>query len=180
MKDKEKLKFMTVKEIHELFKDEKGEYAKSIKTVYRYVEKLKEVGMLVEAGRRVTKDNRYTEFLYCLKAQLIFFEDPPEDERWWNKEEMLKEYIDNLFPLVESQIEEEKLDEEVYKKFLAEFNSLKSSIVDEMVLQAEHNTTIADVYRKVAGGKINMLNDVAALIVTLIKHSEIFDPIRKC
>jgi len=144
------------------------------------VEKLKEAGIIVEAGRRVTKDSRFTEFLYCMKAELIFFEDPPEEERWWNKEDTLQEYIDNLFPLIESQIGEEKLDEEAYKKFLVRFNALKSTIVDEIVLQAEHNNTIADVYRKVPAGKINALNDVAALLVVLMTHSELFDPIRKC
>ncbi|MCG3218775.1 MAG: transcriptional repressor, partial [Candidatus Heimdallarchaeota archaeon] len=180
IRDEEKLKFMTVKEIHELFKDEEGKYSKSLKTVYRYVEKLKEAGIIVEAGRRVTKDSRFTEFLYSLKAELIFFEDPPEEERWWNKEETLKDYIDKLFPLIQSQVEEEKLDEEVFKKFLTQFNSLKATIIDEIVLQAEHNKTIADVYRKTHVGKINTLNDVAALMVILMNHSEIFDPIRKC
>ena len=85
LKREKELLYLTVKEIHEFYKDEEGEYSKSLKTVYRYLEKMKEVGYIVEGGRRVTENKRNTEFLYCLKAELIFFEDEPEDERWWNQ-----------------------------------------------------------------------------------------------
>ncbi len=176
LKDGKDLLYLTVKEIHEFYRDEEGR-SKSLKTVYRYLEKLKEVGYIVEGGRRVTESKRNTEFLYCLKAELLFFEDEPEAERWWNKEDGLNNFLSKVTPLITSQLDNEGLDDTVLKSFLAAYYREKDKIVDDIVLNAEHSKSIADVYRSIPPSKINYFNDTAALLVILMKNPDLFVPI---
>jgi Fe2+ or Zn2+ uptake regulation protein len=177
LKKENELLYLTVKEIHEFYRDEEGRYSKSLKTVYRYLEKLKEVGYIVEGGRRVTENKRNTEFLYCLKGELIFFEDEPEGERWWNRDDGLNDFLSKVSPLIASQLDDKKLDDPILKSFLASFYKEKDKIVDEIVMSAEQNQKIADVYRAISTSKINYFNDTAALLVILMKHPDIFVPI---
>ena len=176
LKKENELLYLTVKEIHEFYRDDEGKYTKSLKTIYRYLEKLKEVGYIVEGGRRVTENKRNTEFLYCLKAELLFFEDEPENERWWNRDDGLKDFLSKVTPLITSQLDLE-FDESMLKSFLAAYYKEKDKIVDEIVLSAEKEHEIADVYRAIPPSKINYFNDTAALLVILMKHPDIFIPI---
>jgi len=53
---------MTVKEIHNLYYDiDNNKHTKAIKTIYRYLEKLEEEGLVTVAGHRITEGVRVAD-----------------------------------------------------------------------------------------------------------------------
>ena len=65
-------KNMTAKEIHDLYTDEDTKkHTYTIKTIYRYLEKLEEANLIIVAGHRLTKGNRIEcEFCHVRCAYL--------------------------------------------------------------------------------------------------------------
>ncbi|MHA1186221.1 MAG: hypothetical protein ACTSSK_04990 [Candidatus Heimdallarchaeota archaeon] len=66
-------KHMTVKEIHDLYIDQDtNKHTYTIKTIYRYLEKLEELNLIIVSGHRLTKGNRLPEKLYARTANIFF------------------------------------------------------------------------------------------------------------
>ncbi|MHA1307742.1 MAG: hypothetical protein ACTSQN_10680, partial [Candidatus Heimdallarchaeota archaeon] len=66
-------KHMTVKEIHDLYIDEETKkHTYTIKTIYRYLEKLEDADLIIVSGHRLTKGNRLPEKLYARTANIFF------------------------------------------------------------------------------------------------------------
>ena len=81
-------KYLTVKEIHELFwMSEKKKYGKSMKTIYRYMDLLENADLVKVAGHRKQKNSRMTEKLYCRSALLYYDKETPSMEKWWKTPE---------------------------------------------------------------------------------------------
>ncbi|MCY3412672.1 MAG: hypothetical protein INQ03_13625 [Candidatus Heimdallarchaeota archaeon] len=178
LKNETEMLYLTAKEIHDLYL-EKGKHKKSLKTVYKYIKELRDVDVLVEAGRRVTKNKRNTEFLYCLKSEMMLFEDAPVEERFWSNEEKVEGYVNKVIPLIESQLEGKRINKDKYKEFIRNYRHHLETISDNIVKDAEHNEVIANVYRSIQSDKrehkVLMISEAAALIVILLKHRDIIE-----
>lgn len=180
-KDCNKMLFLTPKEIHEFYKDEekstseKPVYKKSIKTVYRYLDKLKEAGFVVEAGKRMSDNSRMVENLYCLSAEIFFVEDPPIEERWWGQEGALDSFNLIINKCFGNDPEETKIDEDLMRKFF----KLLDEQVDKIVHEANESEEIMNAYRNAGHYKINDLNKSAGIFLVLLKHPEILSEMGK-
>ena len=84
---------MTVKEIHELYMLPNGKYSKTLKTIYRYLEILDQLKLVMVAGHRKYEGKRTLEKLYCRTAKIFFTDDPSKKERWLETDEG-KQYLD--------------------------------------------------------------------------------------
>ncbi len=80
-------KYMSAKDIHELYKDPTLSYSKSMKTIYRYIEILEKAELLEYIGFRRLPDSRITENLYRRTALLFYSKEPM---KWWELPEYKK------------------------------------------------------------------------------------------
>ncbi|MHA2253428.1 MAG: hypothetical protein ACXAD7_23930 [Candidatus Kariarchaeaceae archaeon] len=80
---------MTVKEIHQLYYiPEENAYEKSERTIYRYLKKLEEAGIVVIGGRRVTEGKLTVENIYCLASRFFYYAEPRVE--WWSTKEAIE------------------------------------------------------------------------------------------
>ena len=77
---------MTVKEIHDLYTLPDGKHSKTLKTIYRYMDILEQLGLVKLAGHRKTKGKRSLEKLYCRTAKVFFNDDDAHKETWLSTE----------------------------------------------------------------------------------------------
>ncbi|MBD3191263.1 MAG: hypothetical protein GF308_11495 [Candidatus Heimdallarchaeota archaeon] len=148
-------KAKTIEEIQTHYKEASNE--KSIMSIYRYLRKLKEVGLVVEAGKRIiSKQNQTheTKTLYLTSAKLYYnsaisskrYEDQPEIRQ---KEcQIYKLLLESFFPEKEADLTEinkiiktvyqhginniKKIineNEEYYKQFFSEFGMMMINTV---------------------------------------------------
>lgn len=62
---------LTVKDIVQKFKESKEVSEKSDKTIYRYIAKLKDLGMVMQVGKRIYVDDLKTETLFGVTAKFF-------------------------------------------------------------------------------------------------------------
>jgi DNA-binding transcriptional ArsR family regulator len=93
-------KKMTVKEIHDIFLDQKTKkHTKTLKTIYRHLESLEKIGLVTVAGHRKYVGKRTPEKLYCRIADL-YLHQPVEDKEKWLKSSEGKLFIDKVVELM--------------------------------------------------------------------------------
>ncbi len=93
-------KTMTVKEIHDIFKDPKTKkHTKTLKTIYRHLESLEKIGLVAVAGHRKYAKKRTPEKLYSRIAN-IYLHQPVEDKAKWMKTTEGKKFIDKVAELM--------------------------------------------------------------------------------
>jgi len=90
---------MTVKEIHDLYSLTEGKHTKTLKTVYRYMDALEQLGLVKLAGHRKTKGKRTLQKLYCRTAKVFFNDDAAHKEAWLQTDEGHR-FIDMLTTLI--------------------------------------------------------------------------------
>jgi len=90
---------LTVKEIHDLYSLPDGKHTKTLKTIYRYMDTLEQIGLVKLAGHRKTKGKRTLQKLYCRTAKVFFNDDAAHKEEWL-KTEKGHRFIDMLTTLI--------------------------------------------------------------------------------
>ena len=104
---------MTVKEIHNLYTDsESQKHTLTIKTIYRYLEKLEDEEIVVVSGHRETKGSRQVEKLYSRTAS-IFFTEKGEDYLQ-KKLEYGKEVSEKIHKILGEILEKSDVDLEAF------------------------------------------------------------------
>ena len=84
---------MTVPELEESFKKIGEE--KSDKTIYRYLKKLEDAGLVIQAGKRVfaSETKVKTQTLYMRSAKVFYIVKPEDDEEACPEEKKLTEAL---------------------------------------------------------------------------------------
>jgi len=91
---------MSVKEIHNLYQiPDTKKHAKTLKTIYRYMDTLEKAGLVKIAGYRKYTKKRATEKIYCRKARVFFNQDNQQKEQWLTSEEG-REYLKSLTQVI--------------------------------------------------------------------------------
>lgn len=166
-------KYMTAKEIHNLFfEKEANKHRFTIKTIYRHLEKMEKTGLVAVAGHRMTEGSRIAEKLYARTAS-IFFQKQDDDYKWWEKEKgkMISEKLNILVTeYFSKQPAESKAVFELFKAVAGEENRIVMDLLDK----AKDSEKLSDLYSKTSLDKINYINLYAAIFILLLEKPEIF------
>ncbi|HUU77892.1 MAG TPA: ArsR family transcriptional regulator [candidate division Zixibacteria bacterium] len=168
---------LTVEELKIAFKQSGNE--KSDKTIYRYLNKLKKAGLVIEAGKRIytDKDNQIkTQTLFARIAKVIFTPFNKADRDPNLKKKSLK---------ITSLILKEKLGQ----KGNADLNCLQNKI-DNLVyskqeliasyFQDTDNSEIISLIQTMDIAELFPILDIASWILLLIEKPEIINQILDC
>jgi len=172
-------KCMTAKDIRKLYYDkEKDAFGYTIKTIYRYIEKLEKVGLIIESGYRITKGTRISEKLYCRAANL-FYEKVEEGEKSWYERPDGKEFLNSLGILISVLLEKPDFDHKAFYELFKNFAIEKDGVVLEVIGTASENPEIAELYTKLDIEKVNKLNIYLSFMITFMKNPEYLDKFLK-
>jgi hypothetical protein len=169
---------MTPKEIHELYYNEDSkEHACSIKSIYRYLEKLEEADLIRVAGYRITEGKRVTENLFLRTAKIFSKRNiNPNHPLAVKKRNMTKE---NLRVILEETSNSEIKDLEKFKEIIEKWLLYEIQYNREIMKQVPNSERLKERFSKLDMEFINYLNEFAARMFILIKHPDLIAKIQK-
>ncbi|MFX1253081.1 MAG: hypothetical protein ACFFCZ_15855 [Promethearchaeota archaeon] len=169
---------LTVKEIRALYYDhEEQKYTRGLKTIYRYLEKLENAGIVAVAGQRMTEGSRLVEKLYC-RAAIVFFVDD-EDEEKWRTCESGREFAQKLNVILCELFQAPAIDSNIFYEFFDNLFTLQAKITKDIIRKAKESEKIRDLFSKTDIDIINKLNTIVALLTAFFQQPELFEPIKK-
>ena len=134
---------MTVKEIHELYWDEKkNKYDKTLKTIYRYMDLLEENNIVQVSGHRKPKGSHLTEKLYC-RTSMIYFEEEPERTQWWIEKEVMKQ-CELIWEVSKKYFGFEEEYRKGYAEILGSYYTEREEIIRELLEMVEGDKELAE------------------------------------
>ena len=171
-------KNMTAKEIHDLYIDEETKkHRYTIKTIYRYLEKLEEADLVKISGHRMTVGKRLSEQLYTRTGNIFFkakkeevYPDMKEKKKSFHKKihTVLQEISDS--PVIEFK----DFDDLLSKK--SEFEQQYNKSVVEVISE---NKVLTELYSEMDIDEVNYINDLVSLLLVIIKKPELVKKIQK-
>ncbi|MHA2246968.1 MAG: ArsR family transcriptional regulator [Candidatus Hodarchaeales archaeon] len=164
---------MTVKELVDSF--EKTGTEKSDKTIYRYLKKLEDAGLVIQAGKRVFPTNKRklkTQTLYMRTAKIFFPVMNPEDkEEKSDEDRQQKEKMIKAISIMISKQENAKIKSiDCLKTFLAKLYSVQSSFPRTIIQTA--NDEISDLITDLDWKYIESMVETISLIALLKDKTE--------
>ena len=121
---------MTVPELEESFKKIGEE--KSDKTIYRYLKKLEDAGLVIQAGKRVfaSETKVKTQTLYMRSAKVFYIVRPEEEEEACPEEKKLTEAIGiSIGKMLNLRLKSVECLEKFLKRFRVQYSSYPRDII---------------------------------------------------
>ncbi len=166
---------MTAKEIHNLYYDDKGKkHSKTIKTIYRYLEKLEAAELVTIAGHRITKGSRVAEKLYSRTARVFILESFESDMCEETSNEIIQMIIKLIGPLFE--IEETNIN--AFKKNFSQFFEQLPQQSSELLEILAKDEEIGEYFGKASLTRINYILNLSSTFGVLLRHPEILEQFR--
>lgn len=109
---------MTVQEITEEF-NQKSEDKKSLKTIYRYINQLEQLGVVVNSGQLVTEGKTATQKIYSRTAHAYYAHTV---KKQWDKDEG-KILLDGIIKLFHTYSKDSNVDETKLKQLITGMDS---------------------------------------------------------
>ncbi|MHA2250925.1 MAG: hypothetical protein ACXAD7_11220 [Candidatus Kariarchaeaceae archaeon] len=165
---------MTVKEISSLYPE-----VKSLKTIYRYIDRLQESDIIKVLGYRETDGSRNPERLYGRNAKIFFVEslDSKEDATKDWKEHKGMPFVKNVANVVGSAlgipINENKIQE--LHNVLQDYIYTEHRELIQLVSNIDSNERLLEIYDSIPLDNINTVNEYSLLIITFLKHPRFFE-----
>ena len=157
--------YLTAKEIHQ------KKYAdKSERTVYRYINKLLEEGLIIEVGIRRTKGSRVTEALYGAFAKVIFFEGPEVMQEWETENGRRQMHL--MYLLFQQKVGK-PVDFDEFEKFALRYLKAQDDISSELIRFAD-DPEILEALQEIQTGKISHLLFYASNIAIMAEAEKKF------
>jgi len=171
-------KYMTAKEIHDLYIDEDtNKHTYTIKTIYRYLEKLEEMDLVKIGGHRITEGLRLTEKLYTRTAN-IFFKAKKEEIH----PEVLKhrkEDLERVFKVLKQVEGKPKIDFNLFEELLLKKMDLEQELNREITAKIPEDKILTELYSSLHIDSVNYISELAAMVLVITKHPEIFEKLSK-
>ena len=168
---------MTVKEIHNLYIDpESKKHTLTIKTIYRYLEKLEEEKIVVVSGHRETKGSRQVEKLYSRTA-LIFFTEKGDDYLQ-QKLEYGKEIASKTHEILGELLLKSEVDLEAFTSQFLKYMKNSHLCTVESIRKIPENKKLADIFSSSDIDQINAINSYLGIFLTYLRYPEIFEEIK--
>ncbi|MFX1515936.1 MAG: hypothetical protein ACFFC6_06475 [Promethearchaeota archaeon] len=165
---------MSVKDIHNLFQDQKtGDHAFTLKTIYRHLEKLETAGIVTAAGYREKKGTRSCEKVYCRTAKIFYPEIEEEEQEWWeleNGEQYAQIFRVTLAELLQTSEPDKKSFNELFKQL----NVLQIKTKKELFKKAGSNAELADSLSHIDIDKLNSIVDLVSILKILLQDPDLF------
>lgn len=163
---------MTAKEIHTLYYDEEeNTHTKTLKTIYRYLEKLEKGGIVTITGHRITKGSRVAEKLYGRTAQVFIRKSAVSGMC----EEENNEYADILTKFMCTRFGVENPDISSFKQFFLNFFKYLTEEFPEVFNSFSRNEEITEFLTSNDIQKGNYVLDLTATFGTLVRHPELLE-----
>ncbi|MHA1967893.1 MAG: hypothetical protein ACW964_08840 [Candidatus Hodarchaeales archaeon] len=167
---------MTAKEIHNLYYDEKTQkHTKTLKTIYRYLEKLESAEIVTITGHRITKGSRVAEKLYGRTSQIFIRKSAESDmceERNRELAEIFSKFTCTLFEVKNPDLES-------FKEVYFEFFTLLSQEYPEVIKSVSNNKELVDYLGRSDIQRGNYVLDLSMTFGTLIRHPELVKRLTK-
>ena len=172
-------KNMSVKEIHDLYLDEKkGKHEKTLKTIYRYIDKLEELELVVKSGQRMTEGKRTNEALYCKAARIIFIDDDPITPKWYDTE-IGAEIGEHVAEILCAYMGKSNKNINLVKGLLPEFYRIVDGEMDSMIRQSLEDKKLEKALINASGKRVTKVTHFASFFATILKNPELFEKLRK-
>jgi len=160
--------YMTFKELEEAFRS-KGK-AKSNKTIYRYLKRLEEGQLVVQAGKRVWSDEKKkirTETLYMRTAKIFF---PKKDKTWEKSEETTNEsdYFKALEVLLSKRLKMKVKPDNNLKSVVWKLKNSLAEFGTEVIKNADENS--AALISSLDWESINSLLEIVGMLALLTEE----------
>ncbi|MFW9924514.1 MAG: transcriptional repressor [Candidatus Thorarchaeota archaeon] len=171
-------KQMTAKEIHDLYIDEETQkHIYTIKTIYRYLERLEESGLIQVAGHRLTEGQRLTEKLYARTANIFF-----KAEKEKVHPEAIKYRKDRLKDIYTFMSEVERkpiIDYQEFEELFMRKIELEQQMLRSLTSKIPKNETLTKLFSSMDIDSINYVNDTTAMLLVLVQHPEIYTKLQE-
>ncbi len=170
-------KSMTAKEIHELYFDTETEkHTCTLKTIYRYLERLDEANFVTIAGHRMTEGSRQTEKLYSRTAKILLAK---KDEKYLSgKREHRKNMSNKIGILLREVFNKKDMELEEFNKIMIEILNQNHIITDKIFDDIYKNEELANLYANTDLDVIELVNIYGMFLITLLKNQELVDEIK--
>ncbi|MFW9923937.1 MAG: hypothetical protein ACFFDW_11690 [Candidatus Thorarchaeota archaeon] len=171
-------KNMTVKEIYNLFYDAEAKtHTYSLKTIYRYLEKLVDGGIVVISGHRETKGSRQVEKLYTRTSNIYLTQK--DEEHSTQKISYHKKLSEKVSSILVEKLQNKGINQEKLGILLFDIFQNQITEVQELLETLPSNKILAEIYSNSNIDEIGVLNYYSGIILTLIKNPLFFEELRK-
>jgi Fe2+ or Zn2+ uptake regulation protein len=163
---------MSVKDIHELYRDESDKkYSKTIKTVYRYLDSLEKAGVVKVAGHRKIENSIIVEKLYCRTAS-IFHDKDSNRVKWYQQEEgiVLMKKIADI-----SKIYFDLEKKSTPHQDLINILDVQNEAISSFLVEAEKNKELADLMKKMDISDIKSTFSMLGTLDLIFNNKDLLD-----
>lgn len=168
---------MTVKEIHDLYSLPDGKHSKTLKTIYRYMDTLEQIGLVKLAGHRKTKGKRTLQKLYCRTAKVFFNDDEAHKEAWLQTDKGHR-FIDMLTALIWQLHGKEGDSETLREPILAYFRASQVHI-NEIIKKTMTDDRFSDTMDKYTLSEIKGALTFVSHIQAMLDSQETMEEMKK-
>ena len=168
---------MTVKEIHDLYSLPDGKHSKTLKTVYRYMDSLEQIGLVKLAGHRKTKGKRTLQKLYCRTAKVFFNDDAAHKEEWLRTEKGHR-FIDMLTTLI-GQLHGKEGDTDALREAVLAYFRASQVHINEIIDKTMTDDRFSDTMDKYTLYEIRGALTFVSHIQAMLDSQETIDEMKK-
>lgn len=169
---------MSVKDIHNLYQDQKtGDYAYTLKTIYRHLEKLENAGLVTAAGYREKIGSRSCEKVYCRTAKIFFPKFEEEDLEWWESENG-ERYAQVLRVTLAELLQTLEPDKDSFYNLFKQFSALQNKTKKELLEKVGKNSELADFLSQIDINKLNSIADLISVLKVFLQQPELLNQIQ--
>ena len=167
---------MTVKEIHEVHKLPDGKYSKTLKTVYRHLDLLEQIDLIMVAGHRKYEGARSLEKLYCRTAK-VFTDLGSKQEEWLDTDDgkILLDSITEVLWLTNDGHGDKPELRRLIEKFSREY--MKNTV--EIIKNMSSDNKFENLVDSLGFDHIRSLLEIVPLVQTMLENKEIYEGIRE-
>lgn len=171
-------KHMTAKEIHDLYIDEETKkHTYTIKTIYRYLEKLEEIDLVKVSGHRMTVGKRLSEQLYTRTANIFF--KAKKEEVYPEAAEKRKESLKKLYVVLQEINDSPVINFEEFEKLMDQMFEYERDFNKHIVEVISKNKVLTELYSNMDIDMVNYIDDLASSLLVLIKKPDLIKKIQK-
>jgi DNA-binding PadR family transcriptional regulator len=169
---------MTVEDLEMNF--EKIGEKKSIKSIYRYLKKLEDEKLVVQAGKRVypLKNKLKTQTLYMRSAKIFFPVAKPRDDCTSNKEDQTEKMIEALGLLLSQRINGRLKSTECLTRLIEKIHQMQNDLTINLIDDAEEE--IAEKIKTLDWKHTQSLLATVSLLTLLSEEKELYKDLSSC
>lgn len=170
-------KYMTAKEIHDLYKDSETEkYSCTLKTVYRYLEKLEKEGLIAVAGHRIMEGSQIAGKIYSRTANLFFPKQDDDHSKWWETERG-QEFAQKMNTIVSESFQIAEADTLKFYEFFKQYAETGAQIMGELLEKTNDSEKLAAVF--IESESLEPLAIYASTLLVFMQRPELLDEVQK-